>query len=64
MIVISSITLVCFLKVSPIYILICVIAGAIFVSWWNNRKETLGSSDSSDQTGHDRNNSKSKEGEQ
>lgn len=64
MIVISSMTLICFLKVSPIYILICVIAGAIFVSWWNNRKETLGSSDSSDQTGHDRNNSKSKEGEQ
>ena len=38
MIVISSMTLVCFLKVSPIYILICVIAGAVFISWWRNRK--------------------------
>ena len=38
MIVISSMTLVCFLKVSPIYILICVITGAAFISWWRNRK--------------------------
>ena len=38
LIVISSMTLVCFLKVSPIYILICVIAGAAFISWWSNRK--------------------------
>ena len=38
LIVISSMTLVCFLKVSPIYILICVIAGAAFISWWRNRK--------------------------
>jgi chromate transporter len=37
-IVVTSMTLVCFLKVSPIYILICVIAGAIFISWWRNRK--------------------------
>ncbi len=37
-IVISSMTLVCFLKVSPIYILICVIAGALSISWWRNRR--------------------------
>lgn len=34
--VISSMILVCFMKVSPIYILICVIAGAAFFSWYNN----------------------------
>jgi chromate transporter len=38
-IVAGSMTLVCFLKVSPIYILICVIAVAFFVSWWNHKKE-------------------------
>lgn len=38
-IVISSMLLVCFLSVSPIYILICVIVMATFVSWYNNRKE-------------------------
>ena len=37
-IVISSMILVCFLKVSPIYILICVIVGALAISWWRNRK--------------------------
>jgi chromate transporter len=37
-IVAASMTLVCFLKVSPIYILICVIVGALAVSWWRNRK--------------------------
>ena len=37
LIVISSMTLVCFLKVSPIYILICVIIMAAFISWYNNR---------------------------
>ena len=37
-IVASSMTLVCFLKVSPIYILICVIVGALAISWWRNRK--------------------------
>ena len=37
-IVIASMTLVCFLKVSPIYILICVIVGAAYISWYNNRK--------------------------
>ena len=37
-IVISSMILVCFMKVSPIYILICVIAIAAFVSWYNNKK--------------------------
>ena len=33
-----SLTLVCFLKVSPIYILICVIVIAAFISWHNNKK--------------------------
>ncbi len=37
-IVISSMVLVCFMKVSPIYILICVIALAAFFSWHNHRK--------------------------
>ena len=37
-IVISSMTLVCFMKVSPIYILICVIAMAAFFSWHNNKR--------------------------
>ena len=37
-IVVGSMTLVCFLKVSPIYILICVIAMALFISWWNERR--------------------------
>ena len=36
-IVISSMSLVCFLKVSPIYILICVIVMALAVSWYNKR---------------------------
>ena len=38
LIVVGSMTLVCFLKVSPIYILICVIAMALFISWWNERR--------------------------
>ena len=33
----SSLVLVCILKVSPIYILICVITVAAFVSWYNNK---------------------------
>ena len=37
-IMVSSMVLVCFLKVSPIYILMCVIAGAIFISWRRNKK--------------------------
>jgi chromate transporter len=37
-IVVTSMTLVCFLKVSPIYILICVIVVALFISWYNNRR--------------------------
>ena len=41
-IVISSMVLVCFLKVSPIYILICVIAMALAVSWWRNRDSRSG----------------------
>ena len=35
---IASMTLVCILSVSPIYILICVITIAAFISWYNNRK--------------------------
>ena len=38
-IVIASMTLVCFMKVSPIYILICVIAVALFVSWYNHKED-------------------------
>lgn len=38
MIVIASMTLVCFLKVSPIYILICVMVMALFFSWYHHRK--------------------------
>lgn len=37
-IVISSMTLVCFLKVSPVYILICVIVMAMFISWYKERR--------------------------
>lgn len=37
-VVISSMILVCFLSVSPIYILICVIVMAVFISWHNNKK--------------------------
>jgi hypothetical protein len=36
-VVISTMTLVCFLKVSPIYILICVIVVALFISWYRNK---------------------------
>ena len=36
--VISSMILVCFMKVSPIYILICVIVLAAAISWWKNRQ--------------------------
>lgn len=41
-IVVSSMTLVCFMKVSPIYILICIIAVAAFVSWYidNNKRKS------------------------
>ena len=35
----STMGLVCFLKVSPIYILICVIAVALFVSWYRHKKD-------------------------
>jgi chromate transporter len=38
-IVIGSMALVCLLSVSPIYILICVIVMAAFISWYNNKKE-------------------------
>ena len=38
LVVISSMTLVCFIKVSPIYILICVMVVAAFVSWYNNKE--------------------------
>ena len=35
---IASMILVCLLNVSPIYILICVIVVAAFISWYNNRR--------------------------
>ena len=38
-IVVSSMTLVCFMNVSPIYILICIMVIAAAVSWYNNRKQ-------------------------
>ena len=41
-VVIASMTLVCFLKVSPIYILICIMAIAAFVSWHNNKRDCRG----------------------
>ena len=37
-VVISSMLLVCFLKVSPIYILICIIVMAAFISWYKSSK--------------------------
>lgn len=37
-VVVLSMALVCFLKVSPIYILICVIVFAAFISWYNNKE--------------------------
>ena len=40
-IVISSMVLVCLLSVSPIYILICVIVMAAFISWYNNRRDMV-----------------------
>ena len=41
-IVISSMTLVCFLKVSPIYILICITVMAAAISWFRNRDSRSG----------------------
>lgn len=38
MIVVSSMTLVCFLKVSPIYILICVMAISFAIAYYNEKK--------------------------
>ena len=40
-IVVSSMVLVCLLSVSPIYILICVIVIAAFISWYNNRRDMV-----------------------
>lgn len=42
-IVVATMTLVCFLSVSPVYILICVIAVALFISWYRNRGDHHGS---------------------
>jgi chromate transporter len=41
LVMLSSIVLVCLLKVSPIYILICVIVMAAFISWYHNCKVTI-----------------------
>ncbi|MBR0452327.1 MAG: chromate transporter [Bacteroidales bacterium] len=38
LVVIATMTLVCFLKVSPIYILICVMVMALFFSWYHQQK--------------------------
>ena len=38
LLVIATMTLVCFLKVSPIYILICVMVMALFFSWYHQQK--------------------------
>ena len=37
-IMVSSMLLVCLLEVSPIYILICIIVMAIFISWYNSKR--------------------------
>ena len=42
-IVVASMILVCFLHYSPIYIIVCVIAGAAGISWYNNRKDSFAS---------------------
>ena len=57
-IVVSSMVLVCFLKVSPIYILVCVIVVAAYISWHKNREEIreLRSEDSVSQKGQKDNN--------
>ena len=41
-IVAASLILVCFLHYSPIYIIVCVIAGAVGISWYNNRRGPKG----------------------
>lgn len=38
MIVLLSMTLVCFMNVSPIYIIICVLVIAAFIAWYTNRR--------------------------
>lgn len=38
-IVVTSMTLVCFMEVSPIYILICIIVVALYISWWRHKRE-------------------------
>lgn len=38
LIVLMSLMLVCVMNFSPIYILVCVIVIALFISWWNNRR--------------------------
>ena len=38
LIVLSSMTLVCFMKVSPIYIIVCVIASAIGIAYYSEKK--------------------------
>lgn len=36
---VSSLILVCILNFSPIYILLCVIVAAAFISWWRDREQ-------------------------
>ena len=48
-----SLVLVTFLKVSPIYILICVIVVAAYISWYSNRKEIAGQAGNDGKDGND-----------
>ena len=43
LIVLSSMTLVCFMKVSPIYIIVCVIASALGIAYYCEKKRKEGS---------------------
>ena len=38
----ASVVLVCILKISPIYILVCIIAVAAFISWHATREKIAG----------------------
>ena len=52
LIVAASMTLVCILKVSPIYILICVIVVAAFISWYRNKNVEIPDQVGDDEEGH------------
>ena len=52
-IVVASMILVCFLHYSPIYIIVCVTAGAAGISWYNNRKDSFASLKRQSRLDHD-----------